>query len=152
MGRNSAGCTVFEGKIVIAGGFVPHIDRARGEYPTNTVEVYDNIAGTWTYMPDMVNNANNHSLVAIRNKLFVIKYTCEVYDSHNGKFAIIKNTQKISFVGTFRAVSLADKIIVFEEDEAEVISYDVNTNEWKEEEFEIENWFAGCCIKIPKCK
>ena len=103
-------------------------------------------------MPDMVNNANNHSLVAIRNKLFVIKYTCEVYDSHNGKFAIIKNTQKISFVGTFRAVSLADKIIVFEEDEAEVISYDVNTNEWKEEEFEIENWFAGCCIKIPKCK
>ena len=68
----------------------------------------------------MVNTANNHGLVAINNKLFVIKYVGGVYDSYNGEFAIMKNTKKVSFVGTFRAVSLVDKIIVFEEDETEV--------------------------------
>ena len=113
--RCYASCTVFEGKIVVSGGF--NIETL------NTVEAYDHVANTWTNMPNMVEERYNHKSVAVKTKLFVVggnNKTCEVYDSISKKFVLLKspdyrfiNYNDYSFMYPKAAFSIGSKFYVF---------------------------------------
>ena len=55
---------VFEGRILVAGGYSDGID-------SDTVEKYDHVANTWMYLPSMKLGISRHRLVAMSNKLYV---------------------------------------------------------------------------------
>ena len=119
-----------------------------------SVEAYDHIADTW---PNMIDHRSNHNLVAMGDKLFVINHTCEVYDGSADKFVSIKKTEMIGFLSEVSrdlvAVPMASKILVFRKNKSEVISYDVDKEEWCKEKFEIEKYkLTGSCVKIPYLK
>ena len=147
-------CTVFEGKIVISGGAVQTFFRVFE--PTNTVEVYDHIADTWSYMPKMVRPRYDHSLVAIKNKLFVIgniSAACEVFEKLNNKFVSIKpfsmyfNLNDFSTVG---AISIGNRIAVYGRGLSTIAFYDTDKDEWCEEECDYlkniwKRWSKGFC-------
>ena len=155
-GRYQAACAVFEGKIVASGGCVEVIHQAvgRGFNFTNSVEVYDHIADTWSYMPNMVEGTSSHSLVAIKDKLYVIGMSCEVYSSLSKKFVLIKKPKlgfRLYTDQRNKAVSIAGKIFVFRKNESKVISYNIDTEEWVEEESEVTKFLKSeCCVKIPQ--
>ena len=50
--RFNASCAVFEGKIVVCGGF--------DNETLNTVETYDHVAKSWINMPNMINGRSSH--------------------------------------------------------------------------------------------
>ena len=58
-------CAVFRGNVVVSGG------RNERDF-SNTVEVYDHSSDTWSYMASMMEPRVRHSLVAMRNKMFVV--------------------------------------------------------------------------------
>ena len=75
--RERAACAVFEESIVVSGGY-------NNNFNSKTVESYDVIADTWSPMPSMIRYHSHHSLVVVKNKLFVIGssiYGCEVFDN-----------------------------------------------------------------------
>ena len=79
--RIAAAFTVFEGKIVVSGGF------------QSSVEAYDYYENKWTFLPDMIHSLRQHVSVSIGNKLFVIggfEKSCEIFDSFSRKFCSIK--------------------------------------------------------------
>ena len=88
--RTYTACSVFEGRIVVSGGF-----NINGSL--RTVEVYDHIADTWSKMPNMVKDKFGHKSVAVKNKLFVVgginTISFEVFDSHTDKFTLLKEPQ-----------------------------------------------------------
>ena len=141
--RLEAACTVFEGNIVVSGGtFDGYL---------NTVESYDVIADKWSSMPNMVNGKSSHSLVVVRNKLFVIgdyKDTCEVFDNNIRKFVVLKSPE-ISYLNT--AVSIGSKIVIFQHNTSSMSCYDADKNEWSEEPCELtEHLCEFSCAKFPR--
>ena len=155
--KYGAACTVFQGHIVVSGGYIRDIQAG---FPlmtyTNTVELYDHVDDKWSCMPSMVNRTARHSLVAIKNKLFVLGYSCEVFDNFSQSFVLMKQQSLISdlklqhLVG---AIPIANKIIVFRKNKSKVVCYDIKKEEWSEEEIydETKNYFeSGCCIKQPQ--
>ena len=62
--RYSAACTVFEGKIVVSGGY------NRGEL--KSVEAYDHHKNKWSILPDMIDERYKHGVVSMGNKMFVV--------------------------------------------------------------------------------
>ena len=64
--RKRSGCVVFEGNIVVFGGWSNN-DRSK----LNTVESYDFNANKWPSMPNMVHRHNYHSLVVARKELLI---------------------------------------------------------------------------------
>ena len=83
--RGNAACVVFQGNIVVLGG----IDN--DDNSMNTVESYDVLANKWTPMPNTINNYTFHSLVVVKDKLFVIGKgieSCEVFDNACKKFVV----------------------------------------------------------------
>ena len=121
---------------------------------TNSVEAYDHTADTWSNMPNMVKGTYDHSLVAIKDKLYVIGFSCEVYDSLSKKFVLINKPSWGSslYIGQKnRAVSIANKIFVFRRNESKITSYNVDTEEWTEEEYDVTNLIkTECCVKMPQ--
>ena len=80
-------------KSFVTGGFnsivsVSNIGRS------NTVEVYDHVAITWSNIPKTIEKKFCHKPVAIKTKLFVhagaVKQNCEVYDSNCKIFVLLK--------------------------------------------------------------
>ena len=70
----------FEERVVVTGGYTFEA------FLTTTVEAYEHLSDTWIPMPNMLEPKNPHSLVSVKNKLFVIgnlygKPSCEVFDS-----------------------------------------------------------------------
>ena len=84
IGRSSAGCAVFKGKIVVSG--------TGSEF--KTVEAYDYYRNKWSRLPDMIQGRSCHGSVGLGNKLFVIggykTSSSEVFDSNSNVFTKIK--------------------------------------------------------------
>ena len=95
LARHGVACAVFEGKIVVTGGY----DYKQGT-ELKSVEAYDYYDNKWTYLPDMIEERYGHASVSMGDKMFVIdgKLTasCEVFESFSRKFSAIKSDIKLS--------------------------------------------------------
>ena len=69
--RESAACAVFQGEIVVTGGW--NCGRLK------TVEAYDHVGDVWRVMPEMIEARGVHGAVAMGNKLFVIGGGSQVF-------------------------------------------------------------------------
>ena len=135
-------CAVFQGNIVVSGG----VDiNSNG---LNTVESYDVFADKWSSMPCMTNSRFSHSLVTLNNKLFVIGYGFEVFDNINKRFVDLKSSY--SFNGVIKAMSIGNKIVLFQSRSSLVLFYDVIKDEWSEESCEVTKDLENfACAKLP---
>ena len=143
--RNSA-CAVFQGSIVVSGGE----DSER--LNLNTVESYDVFQQKWTSMPSMNEEVRNHSLIATRDKLFVLySAQCEVFDSLSEKFVYLEIPNFVTDnLWRSMAVSIGNKIVILQEKSSLVTSYDIDKNKWSEGQFEItENMEHFSLTRIP---
>ena len=151
--RSNAACVVYEGRIVVSGGYSDVVS----DY-SNTVEVYDVFGNEWSFMPNMTRSRRFHKMVVVKHKLFVIGHgtnSCEVYDNNSTKFVVLKSKQ---FIGYHQAVSIGEKIYVFTENLHPIhayrsnllmVCYDVSTDEWSQKSCEaVENSVAFCCVKL----
>ena len=82
--RNRVACSVFEGKIVVSGGYSN----------LKSVEAYDYYENKWNNFPGMIQGRDFHGSVSLGNKLFVIGFTFEVFDSLFRIFTKIKKINK----------------------------------------------------------
>ena len=146
--RLDATSTVYEGRIVVSGGF----DDVNNVL--NTVEVYDHVDNTWSYMSNMIYGRCLHSLVAVRNKLYVfggLTETSEVFDSYSNKFSLLKPLENMGNYNIEGAISIGCKILIFREKSTNVACYDLDKDDWSEETFEVtKNIVSFLCLKIPK--
>ena len=153
--RFDAACAVFEGRIVVSGGWYYDND-------IKTVEAYDHVADAWVFMPDMNEDRCHHKSVAIRNKLFVIGgghwsrgLTCEVFDSTCNKFAYLKQFPDLErFKLPQWAFAFGSEIVLYYEKaknrKSMTLAYDVESNEWLEKSYEVlENITCYSYAKLP---
>ena len=108
--RNDAACTVFEGKIVVTGGF------------SKSVEAYDHYEYEWAYLPDMIEEIEFNASVSMGNKMYVIggmsTTNCEIFDSFSRKFTFIKPdipNYKSSWFSEYQAVAKGNFILIISE-------------------------------------
>ena len=116
----------------------------------NTVEVFDHIANTWTYMPSTVERRSVHSLVAIKSKLFVVGIrNCETYDEDAKVFTIpLKYT---GFHKNVKAISIGNKIALRRGLESRILFLDIGSDRWCEKVFDFfDKSFFSVFIKIPQ--
>ena len=124
--RSSAACTVYEGRIVVAGGWDVN-------YELNTVESFDHIANKWSFLPSMIKSRSYHRLIAIKHKLFAIGghgQIFEVYDSTCKKFVSVLNSPRDFSV---EAISLENKVLVLSRARSTYSCYNVDNDEWTTE-------------------
>ena len=150
--RYIAACTVFQGKIVVSGGC---FEDFRGlDIILNTVEVYDHVANSWSYMPEMVEGTGHHSLVAIKNKLYAFGWsTLEVFGVLSNIFVSVKLPEKI--FNTFRyfgvAIAVEKKIFLFGNKLSVVECYDPDKDEWSTKYSDLTKDFNSCSfVKVPQ--
>ena len=138
--RSFAACAVFEGSIVVCGGYTAD------DVCLCTVESYDTIADEWSSMPDMINRPKLHSLVVVRNKLFVIGWkSFEVFDNTCKKFLSLKLPCK--FMAS-EYISIGNKILIIQIDTPCIVVYDVDKDEWYEKSCEA-SFMDFTCVKVP---
>ena len=142
--RMCAACVVFQGNIVVSGGM-------NTVNVFNSVESYDVFANKWSLMPSTTNHYSHHSLVVVKNKLFVIGSfetdCCEVFDNVCKKFISLKNQP---FIDYSKSVAIENRIVVFQDESSIVICYDVDKDEWSEESCELTKDLEGfSCAKLP---
>ena len=92
-------------------------------------------------MPNMNSGNSEHSLVVVKNKLFVIsnsKDNCEVYDNICKKFTTIKSP-RIFLFSSNSACRIKHKIFVLRDESSKIIFYDTIENEWSKESCEVIN-------------
>ena len=65
--RRDTACVVFEGRIVVSGGY-----SSVDSQILNTVEVYDVFADEWSTMTSLNRRRRWHQMVVVRDNLFVI--------------------------------------------------------------------------------
>ena len=148
--RICSACTVFEGKIVISGGYSN----------LKSVEAYDYYENKWSYLPDMIQGKYSHGSVGLCNKIFIIGNvfdTSEVFDSNSRVFTEIKNINNKSYsLRRTALVGIGYKIIVFgtmyrdqykSKDEMLFI-YDIFSDQWTEKENYLTNKVTTC-TKVP---
>ena len=109
--RANAACAVFEGKILVSGGYISWNDL-------KLVEAYDHHENKWTCLPDMINERSHHGSVSMGNKMFVIggvhcNNTCEVFDSISRKFTAIKKIEVADIVYWLSVISIGNNIFAF---------------------------------------
>ena len=148
--RTQAPCAVFEERIVVSGGF-------DGDNNLNTVEAYDHIADEWTYMPSMIESTFDHSLIAIKNKLFAVgrrSRIIEMYDSKSNTFVAITKYPTFhywpySFLA--HAIGMGEKFFIFFKESSNTSYYDADKDVWFENIpcFEAKSYF-NFFLKIPK--
>ena len=103
-------------------------------------------------MPNMNSDKYDHSLVVVKNKMFVIsnrKDNCEVFDNISNKFITIKSPEFNRFSWII-AKSIKSKVYFFQDILSKIISYDTNKNEWFEESCEATRnlrYFSN--VKVP---
>ena len=143
--RESAACVVFQGNIVVSGGF----DANNNEL--NTVESYDVFADKWTSLPNMLKSKSFHSLVVVKDKMFAFGHgteSCEVFDNVCNKFIALKHQPSITFS---KSVSIGNKILIFQENRSSITYYDVDKDEWSEESCEITKHLENFSLtKLPQ--
>ena len=146
--RSSAACAVFEEMVVVSGGLNNNGNVLK------YVESYDVLPNNWSTMPSMNFGKHNHSLVVVKNKLFVIserKDDWEVFDNISKQFITIKPPEFYCFLSK-RAFSIENKVFVFNKKFTKIISYDTNKNEWSEEKLFCEftkNLQHFSNVKVP---
>ena len=147
--RCYASCVVFEGRIVVSGGYNDN-DRT-----LNTVEAYDHIDNSWTNMPNMIKRRERHKLVSIKNKLFVLGgytwQTIEVFDSSSKKFALLQYPS-ISSQTYFIAdvTSIGNKVVMFSNIKGSVFLYDVENDAWSEKSCRSATYIQNfSCASLP---
>ena len=152
--RSSAACAVFEEKFVVSGGY-----RGFGNN-LNTVEAYDHITNTWSYMPNMIERRHGHSSVVNKNKLFVIgsfrgngRENCEVFDSTSRKFVYLKqksNSVKFRLGSQVQTFCIGSKLITLGDNSSTAMFYDVEKEEWSEEQLGVTEDIAYFgCTTVP---
>ena len=107
--RSSAACVVFGERIIVSGGYSNNLNVL------NFVESYDVLPNTWSTMPNMNSGKYDHSLVVVKNKMFVIsnrKDNCEVFDNISNKFIYIKSPEFNRFSWII-AKSIKSKVFFF---------------------------------------
>ena len=94
--------------------------------------------------------------VAIGNKLYIIgdeEVGCEVYDSICNKFILLKAPTEESLwilENPREAISIGNKILVFDDHFGEVLIYDVVSDEWSKESCgSLKNLSFYSCVTIP---
>ena len=147
--RSSAACAVFEDRIVISGGWINSF------YVTKSVESYDVLPNRLSIMPSMNNGKYDHSLVVVKNKLFVVsnrirfKHNLEVFDNIYKKFITIKSPE-LNWFSVIKAFSIKNKIFAFKDESSKIICYDTSKNEWSEESCEVtKNLRYFSSVKVP---
>ena len=147
--KSYAACSAYQGKVVVSGGY------SYGRY-LSVVEAYDQTSDKWVEMPSLIIPRSQHCQVSVRSKLFIIgsfNESCEMLDSDNQRFVFIKKPAKsqLSYSRSFEAVSIGNKIVAYDFHVQKYSSYDVEKNEWSEEDFELTKHLAGfACVKIPQ--
>ena len=150
-GRKAAAFTVFEGKIVVSGGY----------YKGTSVEAFDYYENRWYYFPDMIEKRRDHALVSMGNKMFVIggygTSTCEVFDSYSRKFTYIESIScTTQYLSGFEAVCIGQTIVAFSMNRtrpygtvfSKVFVYEVNKNQWTEKKRSVlKNLTEISCVK-----
>lgn len=148
--RCDAASAVFQGRIVVTGGYDSNTEKKTGE-------AYDCVADEWSNFPNMTVVRYAHSLLSVNNKLYAIGGQMkillnEVFDPVCGKFVALKSydwKQKHTFIP--RAVAFGRKILVFRLNLKQVVSYDVDDNEWSQELCEMKNSiYSFECVKLPQ--
>ena len=108
-GRENAACTVFEGNIVVSGGFTEsivepeaddfHYVRVTSIHQFDSIEAYGHNENKWSSFPSMLRPRANHTAISISNKMFMIGGSFnywdvlddfEVFDGVTRKFTSIK--------------------------------------------------------------
>ena len=151
--RRYTACAVFNGRVVVSGGYT-------NNGTLTTVETYDHVADSWSYMSNMIHARFLHKSVTVKNKLFVVggwlNRSCEVYDSTSNKFVLLK-PPPVSFMtmGSLRdlvqVILIGSKLVVFINKTTSVFFYDVETDEWSHETCEVTRNLRGyCCAKVPQ--
>ena len=151
--RFAAACTVFEGRIVVCGGY--------NTCGLKSVESYDHHVNKWTNLPNMIESRNGHAAVSVGNKMYVIcgqfDVTCEVFDSVSRKFNYIRQIVRSETHSTIMsAVSIGYKIIAFpfqnynSSVDRKYLIYDVFTDKWEQKLIElVSTYFVDSCSKLP---
>ena len=147
--RSRAACAVFQERVLVSGGC-----NNNGQNVLSSVESCDVLPNKWSTMPNMNSGKTNHSLVVVKNKLFVIserKDDWEVFDNISKQFITIKPPEFYCFLSK-RAFSIENKVFVFNKKFTKIISYDTNKNEWSEEKLFCEftkNLQHFSNVKVP---
>ena len=136
--RSELACAVFQGRVIACGG----IDDDRRKM--NSVEAYDHGSNSWSYMPNMVERRHEHSLITLKNKMFVIggnMISCEVYDTCSETFMLLKQppkSLKFDFLKSIpdTATTIGSKVVIFGSHSETFAYYDDDKNKWAEEPFE----------------
>ena len=144
MGRFCPASTLFEGNIVVSGGW------NRNWEALNSVESYDVSKDRWFPMAAMNRPKIGHKQVVVYNKLFVIgveKDNCEVFDNISRSFVALK-TENMNLASITGAISIGNILYVFQNETNTVFCYDVENCEWKTKTFKHDiSYFT--CVKIP---
>ena len=157
--RFKAGCSVFEGRIVVCGGA-----NNDNDYGLNTVEAFDHKANAWSSMPNMIGRRFDLDLVSVRNKLFVVSNrfgslfgggpeNCEVFDSTSNKFVYLKmKPTPLKFHTVRMSLSVGNKLVILGcRDSATALCYDAEKEEWSEELNQITQNMGGfSCCAVPE--
>ena len=132
--RTNAGCTVFEGKIVVSGGICAH-DYWNDK--STSVEAYDHHRNKWNCLPSMIQQRIDHFSVSMGNKMFVINkhlfQDFEVFDSISRKFNLIKSPQCLRNCWIYdeqNAYCIGNNIVLFCSSFECFFVYDTNNNNW----------------------
>ena len=145
--RLYAACTIFEERVVVSGGIGIRNDSLK------TVETFDVLPDKWSLMPSMNFAKSSHSLVVVKNKLFVLRNEddCEVYDSIGKKFMIMKSKKSLIPIFDNRCpLSFDNKIYLFERNSSTLICYDVDKKEWSQKSCNFtRNFYIFSCVKLP---
>ena len=148
--RSSASCVVYEGNIVVACGEINTLF-------SNTVESYDVASDTWISMPSLIEPRYLPSFVVAKRKLFVMggdtrmirtyRVNCEAFDNVCNKFVALKSPE---FNENF-VVSAGNRILVFKVRGNDVLSYDIEKDEWSAElsGLELCHYFSCVHVNLP---
>ena len=151
--RNSFGCTVFQEKIIVSGGY-------DGSNNIKSVEAYDAGSNTWSDMESMNEARVSHNLVTIKNKMFILfgysKTSCEVFDAFSNKFVVLKqppNNMKFFLANnnSHYAITLGKKVFFFGKNSKTVAVYDTDEDEWIEKYSDLSQYLHEYrCLKLPQ--
>ena len=101
-------------------------------------------------MNNMINRHCFHSLVTVKDKLFVIGYgrdMCEVFDNVCMKFVALDSCPILNLN---KAMSIGNKIELFQDNSTLMICYDFDKDEWYEESREVTKYIQHfACAKLP---
>ena len=144
IGRFCAASILFEGKIVVSGGWDQNYE------PLNSVESYDVSEDRWLPMAAMIKPKLEHKQAVVHNKLFVIglgKDNCEVFDNISRNFVALKN-ENVNLRNVNGAISIGNMLYVFQNRTKIVFCYDVVNCKWTTKTF-LHDISYFSCLKVP---